>query len=481
MNVSKFANLNMNMKTKIGLMGARGVFVLIGLAFSTSVLAAGDMAPPPFAVPGRASPAVFVDFKSAVYEIQFDIAQKSTHVRSQIVFHAAIAGMPVFDLTDSPSEILLDGQRVDETVVTPATDTRGVHVVLSDVAVGDHTLVITHDMGNGFNPPVYSTGSVRSGFFMNDDAGDYLQNYLPSTYEFAQYKMTFKLEFVGLAEAQSIFTNGLLSQQSATRWTIDFPDYFNCSAIYFHTVPTSAVITLPFTFDDGAGHTRSAVIYQQKSSNQLETFKATTLKTIADLTQRFGPFPHETLVIYNNPNGGGGMEYSGATVTDLWALPHELGHSYFGRGVMPANGNAGWIDEAMATLTEGPYQSDSSAIRTTNMASHSAYYTRNDDTGYVQGMNFLAHLGEEFHLVNPSLSMDGYLKHLVSTQVHRTITTELLEKDLEAYSGMSLTKEFSQFVYGREPLTGQITKSRPTSQRRSVHLKLTPEMLRRLN
>ena len=53
--------------------------------------------------------------------------------------------------------------------------------------------------------------------------------------------------------------------------------------------------------------------------------------------------------------GRGGMEHCGATITSMSALAHEITHSWFARGVMPANGNAGWIDEGTARWRDRGY------------------------------------------------------------------------------------------------------------------------------
>ena len=74
-----------------------------------------------------------------------------------------------------------------------------------------------------------------------------------------------------------------------------------------------------------------------------------------ELEQTYGPYPHEALLIYCTGNISGGMEYAGATMTSLEALGHEITHSWFARGVMPANGNAGWIDEAIARWRDRGY------------------------------------------------------------------------------------------------------------------------------
>jgi hypothetical protein len=67
-----------------------------------------------------------------------------------------------------------------------------------------------------------------------------------------------------------------------------------------------------------------------------------------ELEQTFGAYPHETLLVYCTGASSGGMEYAGAAMTSQAALGHEITHSWFARGVMPANGSAGWIDEAIA-------------------------------------------------------------------------------------------------------------------------------------
>src|SRR5690606_31939202 len=73
------------------------------------------------------------------------------------------------------------------------------------------------------------------------------------------------------------------------------------------------------------------------------------IEVLTELESDYGAFPHSGMLIYASPAFQGGMEYAGATITNFKALAHEITHSYFGRGLMPANGNAAWIDEALAS------------------------------------------------------------------------------------------------------------------------------------
>lgn len=450
-------------------------FAVLILAGS-SAQAQTKLAPPPFSVPGSTVKAVFVDFSDAVYDITYDIAQRETRVKATIHFNAEQEGLPAFDFNSVRAQVQLDGAAVTTTAVNPATDSDGVIVVKSPVTPGDHELVLDYKMSGAY-APTYRDNTVQSGFFTDDSVGRYLQSYLPSNFEFDQYKMAFNVEILGLSGEQALFTNGALKQIDANHWTVDFPSYFNGSSVYFHTLPKSAVEILEFTADNGGGQTIPGIVYQKRSNGEtLSRYRDIATKTIADLAGRFGPFAHPSVTIYAQASGGG-MEYHGATVSSAWALPHELAHSFFGRGVMPANGNAGWIDEAMATLTGGPYTPDASNIEPTNMSKHSPYYTREDNNGYVQGMNLLAHFGNEFHTANAGLSIEGFLQGWYKTHVLATVDVQMLQDDMEAYSGLSLTNEFASYVYGvgaKNAAPRLITPGAP------VHRVLTPDEFKHL-
>jgi hypothetical protein len=162
---------------------------------------------------------------------------------------------------------------------------------------------------------------------------------------------------------------------------------------------------------------------------------------------QYGPFPHPTLTIFNNLKNGG-MEYGGAAVAVVDNVGHELAHSYFGRGVMPANGNAGWIDEAMADFAfygDGPWD-----LKVLNMGDHSPYFRANDREGYSQGVVLLEQLGKKFKKKDPAKNFNDFLKTWTKDYSGKVITNEILRASLEKYSGMNLKKTFDKYVYGRE-------------------------------
>ena len=94
------------------------------------------------------------------------------------------------------------------------------------------------------------------------------------------------------------------------------------------------------------------VSYTEKRKTAQEAMQR-TLEFLAELEADYGAYTHDSMTVYIA--GKGGMEHCGATITSMSALGHEITHSWFARGVMPANGNAGWIDEGTARWRDNGY------------------------------------------------------------------------------------------------------------------------------
>lgn len=422
------------------------------LYFSLNAFAQPLYAPPNFLVDGGKGKAVFVDFLKAEYQVVFDISKKLTQVKSIIQFQNDEMGMPIFDLVDDPQHIEIDGQ----TVISQLTETPHealnkdfslVRVIQKNISPGTHQMIIEHSL-KAF-PASYSSDRVESGFFMSDfEPRGLLERYLPVNFEFDQVTMVLKVSVIGNSQEELIFTNGQVKKLTDNQWSIQFPTDFNCSALYFHIRPKQDTQTLQYLYNSIDGRQLPVMIYTASGPGEdLSDFKKSLDQILSSNESLLGPFPHDSITVFISGIIGGGMEYTGALSTDLDNLPHELTHSYFGRGIMPANGNAGWIDEAMTSLIGGPQSTNPTDLKPMNMAHHSAYFRANDTLGYYYGQNFLMYLGKIFTEKDPSLSMNGFLKYWLSLRSHQVITTEILRSDMEHYSGLDLSATFKKFVY----------------------------------
>jgi Peptidase family M1 domain len=80
-----------------------------------------------------------------------------------------------------------------------------------------------------------------------------------------------------------------------------------------------------------------------------------TVGSIADLEQRFGPFPYRTLTVPLLPDYGGGIEYPSSiqlASPDRRVLLHEVAHMWFYGMVGDSQFRDPWLDEAFATYAE---------------------------------------------------------------------------------------------------------------------------------
>lgn len=426
------------------------LFVLI-LCSAMNSFAGPVNAPPSFNL-GAADKAVFVDFLKAQYQVVFDVTNSESRVTSVIQFQNDEAGMPVFDLVDEPQSIELDGLKVTSILTeTPHAagdpDFSNIRVIQKNISPGIHQMTIRHTL-KAF-PAHYQDGGVESGFFMSDfESRGLLERYLPSNFEFDQVSMALEVSVLGGTKEESVFTNGSLQRRSDHDWVVTFPSYFNCSALYFHIRPKEATTELKYVLKSIDGRNLPVTIYTPSGPGfDLGSYRKALDETFLSDERLLGPFPHQSIIVFISGMIGVGMEYAGAMSTDLDSLPHELTHSYFGRGVMAANGNAGWIDEAMTSLVGGPQSPNPTELKPQNMANHSAYYRANDTFGYYEGQNFLIYIGQLFAAQSPSLNLNSFLRNWVMERNQQVVTTEQLRADMERYSGLDLLRTFQDLIY----------------------------------
>lgn len=229
--------------------------------------------------------------------------------------------------------------------------------------------------------------------------------------------------------------------------------------------PKGAFRVISDRFKSVDGRSISVTVYGIGSDLQNFQFKAK--KVFDELEMDYGPWLHNSLTIYAGPIDGG-MEYCGATITNLWALGHEMAHSYFARGFMPANGNSGWMDEAIASWRDNGYPQQSSLTDHTDMANQSPYLRITDYRAYNAGARFIAHLD---YLSQANGGLKLFLKNLAQTHSFDPAFTQDFQGLLESFNGKSLQNEFNQGVYG------YAGNDKPTKRRSPFHPKLTQKQL----
>ena len=417
--------------------------VLLLLFIAQAFASENDLSHRPKSFNVNGGQAVFADFQEAQYKISYDLTSKRAYAVATINFEMLESGFPIFDSVTSPVGVWLDGEKVTSLETkTPQGETTA-RYVNKVTSLGSHELKIELPISTLVE---FVDSGVKSAFWTSDlDERRFLERYLPANFEFDQVKMTFIVEFLGLKNKQVIYTNGSVLELDNNNYKIEYPSYYTASSIFFHTVPQGSTNELRFKLKSIDGRDIPAVVYFSKSTwnTGLERLKAKTIEVFQELESDYGPFPHPTLTVLQA--GMGGMEYCGATMTDFSALGHELFHSYFARGVMPANGNSGWLDEALASWRDDGYQTSTYMSGSSGMSSH-PYYTRTTDrAAYTFGARFMSFLDGK---LKSKGGLKPFMRHMVDKRVFSPLFVEEFIAEMSEFYGVSVQEDFKRYTFG---------------------------------
>ena len=429
-------------------------FGVISLFFVSALGAASDLenAPPPFSL--QNSLVVPMDFQDVSAAYDFNWQTRTTSGTSKINFEVGTAGFPMFLLNAKPTAVTLDGNTLNASdvvnVVSPHRSTT-VWVLKKDLKPGDrHEMVVDFTL-NQSDVTYASNGAVRCGFFMSDldrvDFGGvrFYEQYGPANFEFDRYRLSFDVKISGTNTEHVVYANGDIVALEKNRFQIDFPEYFNSSSPYFHLVDKGAFFERDRSFNSLNGQEIPAKVYAATSSDASRAI-TNTIAALSEMEKNFGATIHKKIVIYSTSRFPGGMEHAGATITNERALSHEVSHFWFGRGMAPANGNSGWVDEAVASWRDNNYP-----LRTTpgsspaNLSGYSPYKRSTEEAAYKQGASLIAYLAGQAGSRDRAF---GMLKDIYLNNSPKIITTESFKAELEDFFASDLTALFRNWVYG---------------------------------
>jgi hypothetical protein len=417
--------------------------ILCSIFLSSFAWASYNQAPPNFNY--QEDQAVFVDFIHSTHELTYNFLTKSVKVDSVIEFESAYEGYPIFDLVSEPLDVYLDGASTSTKLVSSPDSHTAFRVVQHKVRRGSHQLKMSHTFETNV---VFDDKGVASAFWLSDlNDRKYLEQYLPSNLEYDQHSRKIKVQLVNFEGRSHVLkTNGKVTQLSDNSFEIVYPPSYTSSSIFFHLFPEqSKVSNVQFYYPSIDGRMIPVDIYTIVDINP---FVELTKTLLAELEADYGAFPHDQLVIYGNSMVKGGMEYSGATSTGLLSLGHELFHSYNARGVMPANGNAGWMDEAMARWRDNGYPLKRKlSFDSSRLGGHSVWNRSTDRMSYTEGSAFLSMIA--YRMNEKGLSLKQFLAEYFKRNMFSTVTTQQFEAEIAEASELDLSEDFNRYIYGK--------------------------------
>lgn len=431
------------------------IFLSTFTIFISSAWASYDKAPPSFAYNGAR--AVFVSFEDANYKLTYDFLKKQATVETTIHFKVIEPGYPIFDLVPEPFNVTLDGKVVQAPLIGDPDAQTKFRTINRKLSRGSYELKLKNLISENL---VFNNSGIASAFWLGDLSDrKYLENYIPSNLEFDHYPKRFHVKLIGTNNLpHTIKANGQVEKINNSEFKITFPAIYTSSSVFFHLYPTRTITrNVSFYYTSIDGRKLPVDIY---SVVEIDQFVSQTKTILAELESDYGPFPYNQVLIYGTSLRKGGMEYSGATATGLLSLGHELFHSYNARGVMPVNGNAGWMDEGMSTWRGDLYpQLASLDFDTAKISGHSPWRRSTDRDSYVQGSAFLAHISHKMNM--RGLDLKNFFKGYFKRHMYSSVTTEMFEKELNEYARMDFSEEFDRFIYGKYSVEETVKVTHP--------------------
>ena len=402
-------------------------------------------APPPFDF-ADGQRAVFVDFEAATYDLVFEYDGPRATVVTTIDFLQPSLGYPLFDLVpDTIAGATLDDRPVDIDTVRSPDGVSRFRVVLAESGAGPHRLVLRSSFERGVRA---QNGGISAGLFLNDwDDRSFLELYVPSNLEYDSYRMTFRITIEGATRGHEVFANAETIRVEAAEdlWEVRFPDFYNASHVYLHVVPEGELEERSFEFASAYRLFRVTVYGDSVSDRAVDA----VVQSLRMLEEALGPWPHANLLVHLG-RPGRSMEYAGATRSTIEDLQHELAHSYLGRWIAPAGGDASWFDEAavMWLIDRGAPTASQLPRGSAAIGATSPYFRPTHQSSYGQGSEVLAHLDYLMRQNNDGSTLLTCLRHMAQEQAPEKLTTADIQERLEVCYGGSLQSLFDRHVYG---------------------------------
>lgn len=394
-------------------------------------------APSDFRINGET--ATFVDFKRIEHEITVNPGGHFTTVKSTIDLSQKNRGNILFDFRAGADTVYLNGARMKSKKIETPRGEISLNMLDQESSPGDHTLVINSALG-------FSFGGRRDIYFkMRDLYGWFLDRKLPTNLEYDQHEVIIKLK-INLKDASKYrpMTNALSTEWDEARrtWVLTFPKYFTSSSLFFHLIHKDEYSFLESVYKTTTGRNIPIRIYGPHKI-PLSDYEVRAQEVMAEMEADYGEYAHPELVIYAR-GGRGGMEFAGATETSLGSLGHEIFHTYFGRGIMPSDGNSGFIDEGLASWRDYGYQRvERPNFSSSKVAGRSEYEKGTHKHSYKKGRSFFAYVD---HKLAAKGGLKLFLRDYYKKNVYQTVTIQGFLKELNDWSGMDFTKDFDQYL-----------------------------------
>ncbi len=416
--------------------------------------------PPPFAVDGVAH--VLLDLHRIEAELIFNPATQE--IRGAAVFDFTtgdVEGLPLFDLRQAITRAVLDGEELAPDTLAhvelPGGETTMIAIPRLLAPCGEHTLELEYavealDTSRSF---VFAPDIIAWGTHLFDYPSHRLaEKWLPSNLIHDVHDLTLDVILEDGMIAHKLVANAPVAELGPNHWQIDYVDATSMSPMV-QLCPAGSALNLVAEVEVGdvtvAVEAWNCTTWLD-SPPELEAAMPKLASALQYSHGELGPYPHgdRFLAVITPMTMPYPMEYPGATVTETWAAPHEIFHSWIGRGVRPLTQRDAWFDETWTEYAvNDAYMSEpiDPAAPPIELAGPNLWARTFSTDAYTTGPQVFASIAAE-------VGQDDFravLRDFYAAYTGQAISTETLERELHCRIGGDLVRQrFHRFIYGRD-------------------------------
>ncbi len=370
------------------------------------------------------------------------------------------SGYPFFDLRQTIETALLDGTPLPASDLGhhdfaggPNCDLRILESWLD--AGTSHTLSLTYTLGTPSSPNaraiLWDAGRLSFSFHLSDlNPARYLESWLPSNLLFDTFAVELEIQVTGSAHAHTVLSNADLTTLGSNHWQLDFPATFaSCSPMLL--IEASDRVTLYDTTITVGGSAISAELMKPVSDTlDLPTQAGLIEGHLNANSSSIGSYMHgNRFVAFLTSGSTHSMEYDGATTSRDTALAHEVFHSWWARGLIPASGDDGWLDEGWTTYNTRSSGPDAVALDPSGLPvtlwQNNRFVRETPDHAYSAGADIFSSVAADLGIA----SLQSHMAGIFQDRIGRHFTTPMVEAELIRRSGyLPIADTFDRYVYG---------------------------------
>lgn len=409
-------------------------------------------------------PAVVIDIDTIDASVVLDGYSQSADVVVTVGFRVGEqAGMPIFDLRQNIVTAELDGVNVPPDQLAHhdfgAESWSELRVLERELApCSTHTLLLEYSLGvpdAEDTVPVEwdtTTAAVRWDLMLRDKyPGRYLEQWFPAN--LIHDRFTFSLELTLQTDSDhTLITNGEVFELAPHHWQIEFPPYYTALSPMLVLWPSAELTSQTTTEHLSNGQTVDIEIHRDNDvTDTMDSLLARSASALEEFIASTGDYAFgDRLTVFVWEITSRAMEYDAGTTTTPDALEHEIFHLWYGRGVKPALGRDGWLDEAWTvfntrlgeafTVAELPATASPLLL---SVADPWSRYTPH--ASYNGGRLFFSHLAFVMGLDELRTAMAEFF----ALHVLDVVTTEEIEQHLYCPTeNPEIAQAFYRWVYG---------------------------------